>query len=102
MDNVVINSKRKEDNTIMSRISFDVYVNGILIDGFDYQNQAWVVSGFYLDCAHPKSMNCDCYGRLHADEPCSHRFMDDIENYQVPSRVKDHSHNQNELIEMQS
>src|SRR5258708_653696 len=101
MDTVVKNSKRKEDNTIMSRTSSDVYVNGILIDGFDYLHQARVSSGFYLDCAHPKSMKCGCYGRIHADEACTHRFMDDIENYRVPSRVKDHSHNQNELIEVQ-
>jgi hypothetical protein len=90
----------------MSRTSNDVYVDGVLIDGFDYLHQAWVSAGFYLDCAHPKSMSCGCYGRKHADEPCTHRFMDDIENYHVPSRVNTHSElqaqNRMELVEVQS
>jgi hypothetical protein len=70
----------------MSRSSHDVYVNGVLISGFDYANQAWVKDGFYVRCGHPESMTCGCYGRIHADEPCTHRFMDDIENYRVPPR----------------
>ncbi len=35
---------------------------------YDYKNQAWVVDGRYESCAHPPSMNCRCYGRLHAGE----------------------------------
>lgn len=38
-------------------------------DGFDYTNQAWVRDGRYVRCGHPASMNCTCYGRLHAGEP---------------------------------
>jgi hypothetical protein len=37
--------------------------------GFDYQNQAWIENGKYLPCAHPASMNCQCYGKIHAGEP---------------------------------
>jgi hypothetical protein len=84
----------------MSRSSHDVYINGVLVNGFDYTHQASVKDGFYVRCGHPESMKCGCYGRVHADEPCTHRFMDDIENYRVPSRVKAHS--QSNLVEVQS
>lgn len=30
---------------------------------FDYKNQAWIRDGRYLDCSHPNSMDCQCYGR---------------------------------------
>jgi hypothetical protein len=83
----------------MSRTSHDIYVNGILVDGFDYTHQAWVKDGFYVRCGHPESMNCGCHGRIHADEACSHRFIDDIENYRVPSRAKTQS--QSSLVEVQ-
>ena len=49
----------------MSRTSTDQYVNGRLINGFDYTNQAWVRNGRYVRCGHPESMNCGCYGRQH-------------------------------------
>ena len=39
-----------------------------LINGFDYKNQAWVKNGLYVKCGHPKSMECNCYGRLHEGE----------------------------------
>lgn len=35
---------------------------------YDYTNQAWIVNGRYKSCAHPGSMHCQCYGRLHAGE----------------------------------
>ena len=35
---------------------------------YDYENQAWTRKGRYLRCAHPASMNCGCYGRLHEGE----------------------------------
>jgi hypothetical protein len=35
---------------------------------YDYDNQAWVVNGKYENCAHPASMECGCYGRLHQGE----------------------------------
>ena len=38
-------------------------------NGYDYVHQAWVRDGKYVRCAHPVSMNCSCYGRLHAGEP---------------------------------
>ena len=49
------------------RTSSDVYVDGRLIDGFDYERQAWVVNGLYVRCGHPGS--CACYGKLHEGEP---------------------------------
>lgn len=35
---------------------------------YDYTNQAWTVDGQYVRCGHPESMNCTCYGKLHAGE----------------------------------
>ncbi len=35
---------------------------------YDYQNQAWVHDGKYVRCAHPETMNCKCYGKLHEGE----------------------------------
>ena len=35
---------------------------------YDYENQAWILNGLYQACAHPASMNCRCYGKLHAGE----------------------------------
>ena len=35
---------------------------------YDYTNQAWIVNGRYKSCAHPGSMNCQCYGRIHQGE----------------------------------
>lgn len=33
---------------------------------YDYERQAWIVDGRYVDCAHPAGMACNCYGRSHA------------------------------------
>lgn len=38
---------------------------GRLMNGHDYENQAWVVAGKYVRCGHPESMDCGCYGREH-------------------------------------
>ena len=36
---------------------------------YDYDKQAWIdADGRYLSCAHPKGMNCKCYGKLHYGE----------------------------------
>ena len=35
---------------------------------YDYTNQAWVIGGKYVDCNHPVSMGCHCYGRKHKGE----------------------------------
>ena len=40
---------------------------------YDYEHQAWIegkegMDGRYLDCCHPRNMDCKCYGRLHAGE----------------------------------
>lgn len=48
----------------MSRISNDQFdAQGVLVNGFDYNNQAWVEDGKYVRCGHPESMHCGCYGR---------------------------------------
>jgi len=39
-----------------------------LINGYDYENQAWVMAGHYVNCGHPAEMNCGCYGRKHQGE----------------------------------
>lgn len=33
---------------------------------FDYDKQVWIIDGKYLDCNHPREMECNCYGREHA------------------------------------
>lgn len=54
----------------MSRISQDQFDGqGILLNGFDYENQAWVKDGRYVRCGHPETMNCGCFGRAHQGEP---------------------------------
>ncbi len=54
----------------MSRQSQDQFDGqGILLNGFDYDNQAWVADGKYVRCGHPESMNCGCYGKEHAGLP---------------------------------
>jgi len=50
------------------RLSTDQYIDGRLINGYDYKNQAWVVDGRYCRCGHPENMKCNCYGRLHEGE----------------------------------
>jgi hypothetical protein len=52
----------------MSRESSDEYRNGRLFNGFDYENQSWVLDGKYQRCGHPEEMRCDCYGREHEGE----------------------------------
>ena len=47
------------------RTSDNEYVNGQLLNGYDYVNQAWVFNGKYVKCGHPETMNCQCYGKLH-------------------------------------
>lgn len=51
------------------RTSIDQYDQGILSNGYDYKNQAWVKDGKYVRCGHPESMRCRCFGRLHEGEP---------------------------------
>ena len=84
----------------MSRTSNDVYVNGILLNGRDYSHFADVIDGFYVDCQHPRSMDCGCYGRIHQGERCTQTFKQDIESYNVPPRVKTQS--QSNLVEVSS
>ena len=52
----------------MSRQSNDEYQNGRLVNGYDYDNQAWVKNGRYVRCGHPENMPCRCYGRKHEGE----------------------------------
>jgi len=56
------------------RTSNDEYSNdGRLINGYDYNHQAWVVNGRYVRCNHPEAMKCGCYGRIHEDEETTNR-----------------------------
>lgn len=52
----------------MTRLSTDQIKGDRLINGYDYTNQAWVRDGKYVDCGHPKTMDCRCYGRDHEGE----------------------------------
>ena len=40
--------------------------SGRILNGYDYDRQAWVVDGRYVRCGHLD--DCDCYGRLHEGE----------------------------------
>jgi hypothetical protein len=64
----------------VSRTSNDEYRNGLLFNGYDYTQQAWVVDGVYFTCGHSKpnpltgkATSCTCYGRLHEGEPSIER-----------------------------
>ena len=45
---------------------------------YDYDNQCWIRDGFYLDCGHPETMTCTCFGRKHAGDraPNIHQIVD--------------------------
>ena len=42
---------------------------------YDYDKQVWIQGGRYLSCAHPTTMACQCYGRLHAGEVVRYMAM---------------------------
>lgn len=46
---------------------------GVLLNGYDYINQAWVMDGVYVRCGHPEAMDCGCYGKEHEGEACAIR-----------------------------
>jgi hypothetical protein len=64
-------------------LKFDQYLNGLISKNdlwdfvthcnvepfYDYENQAWTLSGRYLPCNHPESMNCSCYGKTNCGKP---------------------------------
>ena len=50
----------------MSRQSENEYKDNRLYNGYDYENQAWVMSGKYVNCGHDDSVHCGCFGRLNA------------------------------------
>ena len=52
----------------MSQTMSQTMFRGLLVNGFDYDKQAWVVNAKYVRCGHPKEMQCKCYGRLHEGE----------------------------------
>ena len=64
--NVRKNKKMRELKfRYMTRLSNDEYKDGRLYNGYDYQHQAWVKDGVYVDCGHSKGINCGCYGARH-------------------------------------
>jgi hypothetical protein len=87
----------------MSRESVDQYDKyGLLINGYDYIHQAWVIRGKYDDCGHPRPgepvpalgpgalfPGCNCYGRAHKGErsQCWFDFM-----YQKQVEAKNNHH----------
>ena len=55
----------------MTRTAYSTNDSTHAVNGFDYENQAWVINGLYIRCGHPESMNCGCYGREHQGEAVS-------------------------------
>jgi len=47
--------------------------SGQLLNGYDYENQAWVVGGKYIRCGHPETMDCGCFGKVHEGEACTEK-----------------------------
>ena len=47
------------------RTSDNYYQEGKLLNGYDYDKQAWVLRGKYVRCGHPEEMDCKCYGKIH-------------------------------------
>ncbi|MDY6856362.1 MAG: hypothetical protein SWO11_17015 [Thermodesulfobacteriota bacterium] len=60
---------------------YNEYRRNRLYNGYDYDNQAWVMDGKYVRCGHPEAMPCDCYGRMHegeTPEPGTEEIRDQI------------------------
>jgi len=58
----------------VSRTSSDQFDSeGILLNGFDYDYQAWVKDGKYVRCRHLESLACGCFGREHEGQPVKGR-----------------------------
>lgn len=54
-----------------------------IAEHYDYTNQAWIdAEGRYLSCAHPASMDCKCFGKLH------HGELAPIEHDRLPERAQ--------------
>jgi hypothetical protein len=46
----------------------------LTVSGYDYENQAWVIDGLYVDCGHDHNKPCpggNCFGRVHNGEPAT-------------------------------
>lgn len=56
----------------MTKLSVDeegsLFKNAVLVNGYDYDNQAWVLAGRYVRCGHLEEMDCRCYGKKHQGE----------------------------------
>ena len=59
----------------MSRTSTNEVTDKKLVNGFDYEHQAWVQDGKYVRCGHPEDMDCACYGKEHEGETCEAEGM---------------------------
>ena len=51
---------------------------------YDYDHQCWVVDGKVESCAHPMTMNCKCYGKLHAGETATNEQIAAWEDRREP------------------
>ena len=72
----------------MTRKSSDEYRHGYLYNGYDYENQVWVVKGRYVRCGHPDTMNCGCYGREHEGKYVDPTRRKKMEIYKTPRQTK--------------
>ena len=43
---------------------------GVLVNGYDYSRQCWVINGIYAECGHPAPA-AHCWSCAHAGEPYS-------------------------------
>lgn len=41
---------------------------GNIRNGFSYEHQCWIEDFVIQRCGHPETMDCRCFGKLHAGE----------------------------------
>ena len=63
--------KTQEGKLVAIRSDEATPSNAKLYNGYDYNNQVWVMNGLYVRCGHLEAMQCSCYGREHAGEKVS-------------------------------
>lgn len=56
------------DSNMSRESSNDMTPFGIIRNGFSYRRQCWIKDFIIQRCGHPETMDCGCFGRVHAGE----------------------------------
>lgn len=66
----------------MSRVSKDHFdAQGNLVDGYDYDLQVWVLSGYVQECGH-MNKDCGCNARIYAGQ-----LLTDVRKHSVAAKL---------------